>query len=372
MFPSNYYAASGNWAAKTVSVAADRYKFLAPDYEALKINSGMYGRTGSLIPDLSQAATWDTLVGTDGTVAANRAGKDIYVYHCEPTSGLAPVVLVSFNASAPSGYTVANSRLIASAHCLCVAVNHQTTLTAWAANTAIALGCTRKSTVWNGKIIRCTTAGTTHATTEPEVAAAVVGSTITDGTVTWLVEQHALEGYVAGDILPASVGSIHTWPDFITPSGMVFVPSVGWVDIYLPSGLQTSPVSVYGGTVLHNQTFYHAQKNLNTVYKRPWTMGEFMAAAYGSNASVLNGGVDPLTAGGRVDAYGRRAVSSWGVEEACGSHHQWAENVSGASIYLVGGASNDANAGPLYFTAAGSTSSTTTITYRGCASRKSG
>lgn len=55
---------------------------------------------------------------------------------------------------------------------------------AWAANTAYALNAQRIPTAANGYFYRATTAGTSHATTEPTWPT-TVGATVADGTVTW-------------------------------------------------------------------------------------------------------------------------------------------------------------------------------------------
>jgi len=56
--------------------------------------------------------------------------------------------------------------------------------TAWVANTAYVLGETVKPTTDNNHIYECTTAGTSHATTEPTWTT-TEGGTNSDGTVTW-------------------------------------------------------------------------------------------------------------------------------------------------------------------------------------------
>jgi len=63
-----------------------------------------------------------------------------------------------------------------------------TTSTAWVANTDYVVGDRVVPTVANEVEYKCTTAGKSHASTEPTWADALeVGDTITDGTVTWTV-----------------------------------------------------------------------------------------------------------------------------------------------------------------------------------------
>jgi hypothetical protein len=63
---------------------------------------------------LNTAGNWDA---STYATAANRAGKDFYVYLLE-----AGGVILSNNSTAPTGYTTTNSRKIAGFHCLAVAV----------------------------------------------------------------------------------------------------------------------------------------------------------------------------------------------------------------------------------------------------------
>lgn len=62
------------------------------------------------------------------------------------------------------------------------------TLAEWVANTAYSLGALRQPTTPNGFRYRVTTAGTSHATTEPTWPTGAIGSTIADGTVVWTLE----------------------------------------------------------------------------------------------------------------------------------------------------------------------------------------
>lgn len=57
-------------------------------------------------------------------------------------------------------------------------------ITGWTAATAMTLGQSRIPTTPNGKRYQITTAGTTHATTEPTWPT-TIGSTVADGTAVW-------------------------------------------------------------------------------------------------------------------------------------------------------------------------------------------
>ena len=57
--------------------------------------------------------------------------------------------------------------------------------TSWAANTAKVVGDIVKPTTYNSHTYVCTTAGTTHTTTEPNPWGTTNAGTTSDGTVTW-------------------------------------------------------------------------------------------------------------------------------------------------------------------------------------------
>jgi hypothetical protein len=59
------------------------------------------------------------------------------------------------------------------------------TVASWAAATAYVLGDIVEPTTPNTYRYKCTTAGTSHASTEPTWPTTPIGSTVTDGTVTW-------------------------------------------------------------------------------------------------------------------------------------------------------------------------------------------
>lgn len=102
---------------------------------------------------VSQDTTLD--LSTIGT-AADRAGKDVYIYACQPTgniNNLDPILVLSLDSTAPAGYTEHTSRKIGGFHCLCADVG--------------------------------------------------------------VIDGHGLSGYVAGDILPASVWDLLHLPKAI-------------------------------------------------------------------------------------------------------------------------------------------------------------
>lgn len=212
--------------------------------------------------DLNIAANWDSISPTDYTVAANRAGKDFYIYACQPASGTAPKFVFSANSTVPIGYDAVNSRKIGGFHCLCV------------------------------------DAGT--------------------------ISGHPLSGYVAGDILPASVWDLKHRP-VSNPEGMVFSEAANiWVDIYLQSGTGANTASVFGATITDNRNWMDFVDDAGAVRKSLLNDIEFQLIAAGSNEETnIQGSSDPGTTGGHVDTAGRRMISNIGCEDCCGVMWQW-------------------------------------------------
>jgi hypothetical protein len=147
--------------------------------------------------------------------------------------------------------------------------------------------------------------------------------------------QHPLNGFTAGDILPASVYCLNHRP-FSEPEGMVYIPPLDfWADIYLPSGMGADTKSAFRGAITRNRQYVDFVEDMICVNKTLLSDEEFAAAMMGSNektavygaseTGATNGG-----AGGRSDTAGRRMISIFGVEEGCGSLWQWLASTSAA------------------------------------------
>lgn len=199
---------------------------------------------------------------------ANLAGKDVYIYACEPTSGTEPIFVLSLNSTVPTGYTANNSRKIGGFHCLCKDVG--------------------------------------------------------------VIEGHTLSGYVTGDILPATRWDLLHRPKG-EPEGFAYEELTDcWIAIYLPSWDGTKLVSVYNGVIAdgsstkkwHGEAFYEqfAKQEMRLVWRHEFQMG-----AKGSNEQTnIQGSSDPNTTGGHVDTAGRRMISNIGLEDCCGVLWQFA------------------------------------------------
>lgn len=192
----------------------------------------------------------------------NLAGKDVYIYACEPTSGTEPIFVLSLNSTVPTGYTADNSRKIGGFHCLCKDVG--------------------------------------------------------------VIEGHTLSGYVTGDILPATRWDLLHRPKG-EPEGFAYEELTDcWIAIYLPSWDGTKLVSVYNGVIAdgastkkwHGEAFYEqfAKQGMRLVWRHEFQMG-----AKGSNEQTnIQGSSDSNTTGGHVDTAGRRMISNIGLEDCCG------------------------------------------------------
>ena len=196
------------------------------------------------------------------------AGKNYYIYLVPDGTGCK--LIVSLNASYPSGYTATNSRKIGWFHTLCVA------------------------------------AGT--------------------------ISGHLASGYSAGDIIPNSVACLSFRPK-CDPSGMAYIDIIdSWVDIYLQSGTGANTASVYGGTITDTRYFGNHCRDMAKVGKTLPSSNDFSIFAFGSNEKTnISGSADPVTTGGHKDTNNRRMISQYFIEDCCGALWQWLDDESTGS-----------------------------------------
>lgn len=205
--------------------------------------------------DLDIASNWDS-TSQAYAVAATRAGKDVYLY------ATADKLILSANATVPSGYTAGTSRKIGGFHCLCLSVG--------------------------------------------------------------AISGHTLTGFLTGDILPATIWDLLHRPT-CDPAGMFYSDQADlWVDIYLQSGTGTATASANGATITDTRVWMDHVDDLAAVGKRLLWDAEFQIIAEGSNQKTnIAGSVDPVTTGGHVDTAGGRMISNLGAEDCCGAMNQW-------------------------------------------------
>ena len=255
---AKYYNHDQTWVRKTT----DNTVVQSPNEILMRIDDNTYILPAQIELDVDTAGDWDTVVGTDYSTPANRAGLDFYVYAMQPASGSVPEFVLSANSTVPDGYTADNSRKVCGFHCLCVAV----------------------------------------------------------GTIAG----HTLTGYLQGDILPASVWDLYHRP-IASPEGMVYSEQAGiWVDIYLASGTGVTTASVNGATISDTRDWMSFVDDFAAVKKKLLDDTEFQIVAAGSNEETnITGSADPVTAGGHVDTASRRMISNVGCEDCCGAMWQW-------------------------------------------------
>ena len=280
--PAAYHRSGLAVPAKTVITIPKTY---------VNIGDDGYVQNGSNTINLATASSWDN---STYATAANRAGKDFYIYACQPTDGTSvPKIVLSANSTVPTGYTASNSRKIGGFHCLCADV----------------------------------------------------------GTISG----HALSGYVKGNILPASVWDLLHRP-VSSPEGMVWSGSE-WVDIYLASWSGSKLVSVYGGTIAdgYSSTPFHGElfsEKFGEVGKHLPSRDSFMHFAKGSNEMTsIYGSSDPGTAGGHKDTASRRMISNIGCEDCCGALWQWTSDIWGMPNNYVSDTTNKQISGKIGNTA---------------------
>ncbi len=202
----------------------------------------------------------------DLDTGALAAGTDYYVYAC--TDGTTISFLVSANSTNPTGFDAAHSRKIGGFHTLCVAVG-------------------------------------------------AIGG-------------HTLTGYVANDILPASVWCLKHRAKTLVNVGMVYDSGIQkWVDIYMASGTGTGTTSANGATASDTRDWNDFVDDGHAVGKRLPTDAEFQRFAAGSNEETnISTSADPVTTGGHSDTAARRMISNIGCEDCCGAWNQWLDEQS--------------------------------------------
>ena len=249
--------------------ASSRTSIVTPSRLWINVNNTGYIATSAQGLSIATAANWDN---SGYTNAANRKGKDFYIYAVVTSAG-ALKFLLSANSTVPTGYTAANSRKVGGFHCLCADV----------------------------------------------------------GTISG----HALSGYVAGDILPNSVWDLKHRPAGDV-EGFVYDPGLNkWIGIYLPSYSGSAGnndlklLSKFGGVIADGASAekfhcYKFDQVLGKQKQRLLTHQEFMCASRGSNQGTnIAGSADPNTTGGHRDTAGRRMISNIGCEDMCGVVWQW-------------------------------------------------
>lgn len=272
-----YYSRNRMWKNKGSDTAANRRTLVSPSHMLVNIGGAgahAYELEAAVEFDLNIDSNWDTTTPTNYAVAANRAGKDFYIYACVPVSGYTPVLILSAATTYPAGYTADNSRKIGCFHCECADV----------------------------------------------------------GTIFG----HPLTGYLAGDIIPRSIQDLKhrpygrflpgfAWGGPTDFDSLNYAPL--WASIYPLSGTRASIASVFGAAATVSRNFYDFADDLKNIGARMMTDWEFAQLHSGTPEETnIYGSVNPTTVGGHVDTASRRIVSNIGLEDMSGVWWIWLQN----------------------------------------------
>lgn len=271
-----YYSRNRMWKNKGSDTAANRRTLVSPSHMLVNIGGAgahAYERAAAIELDLNESWVWDTQTPTDYTVAANRAGKDFYIY-AVPGSGFNVVLVLSAATTYPAGYTADNSRKIGGFHCECVDV----------------------------------------------------------GTISG----HPLTGYLAGDIIPRSIQDLKhrpygrflpgfAWGGPTDFDSLNYAPL--WASIYHLSGTGASIASVFGAAATVSRNFYDFADDLKNIGARMMTDWEFAQLHSGTPEETnIFGSANPTTVGGHVDTNSRRIISNIGLEDMSGVWWTWLQD----------------------------------------------
>src|SRR5574344_1165414 len=272
-----YYNRNRMWKNKGSDTAANRRTLVSPSHMLVNIGGAgahAYERAAAMELDLNESWVWDTQTPDDYTVAANRAGKDFYIYACSPGSGFSPILVLSAAATYPYGYTVDTSRKIGGFHCECADV----------------------------------------------------------GTISG----HPLTGYLAGDIIPRSIQDLKhrpygrflpgfAWGGPTDFDSLNYAPL--WASIYHLSGTGASIASVFGAAATVSRNFYDFADDLKNIGARMMTDWEFAQLHSGTPEETnIFGSANPTTVGGHVDTNSRRIISNIGLEDMSGVWWTWLQD----------------------------------------------
>jgi hypothetical protein len=139
------------------------------------------------------------------------------------------------------------------------------------------------------------------------------------------ISGHTLTGYVANDILPASIWDLRHRAITGNNEGLVYDADIHkWAMIYLASGTGASTTSAYLGTISDTRNWMDFVDDGYAIGMRLPTDHEFQSLAAGSNEETnITGSADPGTTGGHNDTASRRMISNIGCEDCAGTMYQW-------------------------------------------------
>jgi len=254
------------------STAADRRTIYIPQY--IMLIDGILTTITAITLDLNIASSWD-----DSTyaTAANRAGKDFYVYGL-----LNGTAILSANATIPAGYTGGGSRKIGGFHCQCL------TNTGGIAN-------------------------------------------LTGDILPYSIWDHKFRPWPADPMGMVYDPLSNIWVDIYLQSGGLSDPG----NKPATSAANATTASVFGATITTNLEWYECVFDLSAVGKRLLSDSEFTTASNGSSSDQRLASA-PTTTGGHTSVTGYRNISFIGCEDMLGVYWQYLSHnayLNGSSTY---------------------------------------
>jgi hypothetical protein len=139
------------------------------------------------------------------------------------------------------------------------------------------------------------------------------------------ISGHTLTGYVANDVLPASIWDLRHRALNGNNEGLVYDSKIQkWAMIYLASGTGINTTSAYLGTISDTRNWMDFVEDGHAIGMRLPTDHEFQSLAFNSNEETnILGSADPGTTGGHSDTASRRMISDIGCEDCAGALYQW-------------------------------------------------
>jgi hypothetical protein len=139
------------------------------------------------------------------------------------------------------------------------------------------------------------------------------------------ISGHTLTGYLANDVLPASIWDLRHRAINGNNEGLVYDADIHkWVMIYFASGTGASTTSAYLGIISDTRNWMDFVDDGHAIGMRLPTDSEFSSLAAGSNEETnIAGSADPNTTGGHSDTASRRIISNIGCEDCTGVMYQW-------------------------------------------------
>lgn len=256
------FSAPSTYIDQSALLSGSQTNLVVPDVSVM-VGGTLVAISASTVA-LGTSGNWDN---STYSTAANRAGKDFYIY-AKQAGG----VILSANSTYPTGYTADNTRKVGGFHCLGVAVGTISghTLTGYVAGDIL------PRSVWD-RFNR--------------------SSARQEGTI---------------------LSSSGMWVDIYLPSvaGSTLVSVYGGT---IADGTSSPAFHCYK----FEQWF--GRQGMKTISQL-----EFVAASIGANQGTnIAGSSDPGTTGGHTDTAGRRMISNEGCEDMCGVLWQWTRDMGG-------------------------------------------